>query len=293
MKPKQEDKAVTTWKLVGAHATAVVAGQIDRELGKKRGKPGMTRGLNSPRFGWRRGCGVRQELDGSVGRCRRLRPAACREWTGSGSKAWVPTMSDRNPCATTPAKPIAPVSFGHTDLSAVTCGSLTPGCLYELRDGDELLGLDGLAAMALRSAVVEAAASKRWPLEKIHAHATKLAGKAAACAAYVELIRKSKWNVEHAAAPTPVARSHSPAPSRAGPNPLARWFEQARTATNPMAIAEAESQSQVVVGLGQERRPEKSGACCEPCESKNYPFQLNPVGWQYADLAVVATRHML
>jgi hypothetical protein len=39
--------------------------------------------------------------------------------------------------------------------------------------------------------VVEAAASKRWPLEKIHAHATKLAGKAAACAAYVELIRKS------------------------------------------------------------------------------------------------------
>jgi hypothetical protein len=53
--------------------------------------------------------------------------------------------------------------------------------LYELRDGDELLGLDGLAAMALRSAVVEAAA----------------AGKAAACAAYVELIRKSKWNVEH------------------------------------------------------------------------------------------------
>jgi hypothetical protein len=68
--------------------------------------------------------------------------------------------------------------------------------LYELRDGDELLGLDGLAAMALRSAVVEAAANKRWPMEKIQAHATKLAGKTAACAAYVDLIRKSKWNAE-------------------------------------------------------------------------------------------------
>ncbi len=32
--------------LVGAHATAVVAGQIDRELGQKRGKPGMARGIN-------------------------------------------------------------------------------------------------------------------------------------------------------------------------------------------------------------------------------------------------------
>ncbi len=32
--------------IVGAHATAVVAGQIHRELGQKRAKPGMARGIN-------------------------------------------------------------------------------------------------------------------------------------------------------------------------------------------------------------------------------------------------------
>ena len=42
----QQTRMSQAGAIVGAHATAVVAGQIDRELGQKRGKPGMARGIN-------------------------------------------------------------------------------------------------------------------------------------------------------------------------------------------------------------------------------------------------------
>lgn len=90
----------------------------------------------------------------------------------------------------------APSSVPPSSLLALTRESPTPGYFYEVRDGDELLGDDGLAAIALRSAVIEAATDKRWPADKIEARAAKLAGKAEARTLYADLIRQSKWNAE-------------------------------------------------------------------------------------------------
>ena len=100
------------------------------------------------------------------------------------------------PAEITPKRREAAARSRPHGLSALTRDLPTPGYFYVACDGDELLGDDGLAATALRSAVIEAAECKRWPADKIEARAAKLAGKVAARTLYADLIRQSKWNVE-------------------------------------------------------------------------------------------------
>ena len=88
----------------------------------------------------------------------------------------------------------APPPPSEPGLSTLVCEAPTAGYFYRVREGDELVGDEGIAARALYMAALEAAVRKGWQPNRAQTRARKFAGKARAQAAYVEVIGRSEWN---------------------------------------------------------------------------------------------------
>jgi len=86
------------------------------------------------------------------------------------------------------------VADDDAQLEAYTCKTPTPGYFYRVREGEELLGEVGLAARALRAAVLELGQAQGLAPRKAEAKARRLAATHKAQEAYAKLVCESSWN---------------------------------------------------------------------------------------------------